>query len=119
MTIQERIKQRRLELNLTLKDVADALSVAESTVSRYESSNIANMKIDKLKSLADVLKCTPEYLMGWEEKPKPTAELAELLITIKNNQRLLQLCKDYLELNPTQQETVIALVHSMIPEQGV
>lgn len=62
------IKNRRLELGLTLKDVANALGVAESTVSRYESSDIQNMGIDKIEALARVLKCSPTYLMGWETK---------------------------------------------------
>lgn len=78
LKIQEKIKNRRLELGLTLKDVADALGVAESTVSRYETENIANMKINKLKALADVLKCTPEYLMGWDETIKDSLDLSGL-----------------------------------------
>lgn len=60
------IKKRRLELGLTLKDVAKALGVAESTVSRYESSDIQNMGIDKIEALSRVLKCSPTYLMGWD-----------------------------------------------------
>lgn len=60
------IKKRCLELGLTLKDVAKALGVAESTVSRYESLDIQNMGIDKIEALAKVLKCSPAYLMGWE-----------------------------------------------------
>ena len=63
--INEIIKQRRIELGLTLKDVAKALNVAESTVSRYESSDIQNMGIDKIEALSVVLKCSPGYLMGW------------------------------------------------------
>ena len=46
----EIIKQRRIELGLTLKDIAKALKVAESTVSRYESSDIQNMGIDKIEA---------------------------------------------------------------------
>ncbi len=71
MAINQIIKQRRLELGLTLKEVAAALGIAESTVSRYESSDIQNMGIDKIESLAKVLQCSPAYLMGWEEQ-KPT-----------------------------------------------
>lgn len=67
MEINKIIKKRRLELGLTLKDVAYALGIAESTVSRYESSDIQNMGIDKIESLAKVLECSPAYLMGWEE----------------------------------------------------
>jgi len=67
MEINEIIKKRRDELNLTLEDVAQALGVAKSTVSRYETKDIHNMGIDKIEMLAKVLKCTPGYLMGWEE----------------------------------------------------
>lgn len=65
VSVNELIKKRRLELGLTLKDVAKALNVAESTVSRYESSDIQNMGIDKIEALSVVLKCSPGYLMGW------------------------------------------------------
>ena len=43
MNIQTIIKNRRLELDLTMKDVAKALGVSEATVSRYESGEIQNM----------------------------------------------------------------------------
>lgn len=38
-TLNERIKQRRRELGLTQKELADKLSVSDKTVSRWESSN--------------------------------------------------------------------------------
>ena len=66
MEISERIKKRRLELGLTLEDVAEKLGVAKSTVLRYETKAIGNMGLDKLELLAVALKCTPAYLMGWE-----------------------------------------------------
>lgn len=73
--INEIIKQRRIELGLTLKDIAKALNVSESTVSRYESSEIQNMGIDKIEALSKILKCSPGYLMGWiTEKELPTTE---------------------------------------------
>lgn len=67
MTIQQRIKERRLALGMTLAEVAYKAGISESTLSRYETSGIQNMGIDKLQKLADVLKTTPAYLMGWEE----------------------------------------------------
>lgn len=65
--IHNLIKQRRLELGLTLKDVSQALGVAESTILRYETSDIQNMGIDKIENLAKVLNTTPDYLMGWKK----------------------------------------------------
>lgn len=66
-TIQDKIKERRLELGLTLEDVAKALNVNKSTVLRYETKNIEKMPINVIPPLAKILKCSPEYLMGWED----------------------------------------------------
>ena len=92
MDIHNIIKNRRLELGLTLKDVAKSLGVAESTVSRYETSDIQNMGIDKIESLAKVLHCTPEYLMGWEKTPNEDIDIEKL-----NNDNQIKL-KEYFEL---------------------
>lgn len=70
MDISKIIKNRRQELGLTLKDIAKALGIAESTVSRYESSDIQNMGIDKIEALSNILECSPAYLMGWEDSAK-------------------------------------------------
>ena len=68
MDIGERIKTRRKEIGLSAEQVADQLKVSPATIYRYESSDIANMRIDKLEPIAKVLKTTPAYLMGWEDK---------------------------------------------------
>lgn len=69
MKVQDIIKSRRLELGLTMKDVAKALGVSEGTISRYESGEIQNMGIDKIEALSKVFHCSPGYLMGWEINP--------------------------------------------------
>ena len=74
MAVQDIIKGRRKYLGLTLREVADKLNVSEGTVSRYESGDIQNMGIDKIAALARVLKCSPGYLMGWEENPEGSSE---------------------------------------------
>ena len=63
MQINEIIKKRRKELGLTLKQVAEQLGVSESLISRYESKDVKNMGIDKIAPLAEILKCTPAYLI--------------------------------------------------------
>lgn len=84
MNLQDRIKARRLELGMTLADVAYKMGVAESTVSRYESSHIQDIKIDKFKRLADVLKTTPAELLGWNEKEAtPDVVYNDILIELE------------------------------------
>ena len=64
----QRIKALRQERGLTLEQVADVVGVGKSTVRKWETGMIANMRRDKIASLAKALSTTPEYLMGWEDK---------------------------------------------------
>ena len=57
------LKKRRLQLNLTLKDVAKAVGVSEATVSRWETGCIANMKTDKIYALSKILELPPDALL--------------------------------------------------------
>lgn len=68
MDIGQRIKSRRLQLGLTLEELAKKLNVNKSTVHRYETSEIKNMSINVIKPIADALLTTPSYLMGWDDE---------------------------------------------------
>lgn len=70
----QRIKALRKEKRLTLEQVADIVGVGKSTVRKWETGMIANMKRDKIASLAKALGTTPEYLMGWDEKKDSPTE---------------------------------------------
>lgn len=74
-SIQEKIKARRLELGLSLEDVAKELGVNRSTVMRYESKSIEKMPIDVIPPLAKILQCSPKYLMGWEDESVTEMEI--------------------------------------------
>ena len=64
----QRIKALRQEKGLTLEQVADIVGVGKSTVRKWETGMIANMRRDKIADLAKALGTTPAYLMGWEEE---------------------------------------------------
>lgn len=70
METKDIIRNRRIELELTMKDVAEMVGVSEGTISRWESGNISNMRRDKIVLLARALKIQPAVIMGWEE-PDP------------------------------------------------
>ena len=66
--LNERIKNMRLKHQLTLLDVANYLNIKEATVQRYESGEITNIKHNTIVSLAKLFKCSPVFLMGWENE---------------------------------------------------
>jgi len=61
--IANKIKSRRIELNLTLEDVAQAVGVGRSTVRKWETGMIKNMGRDKIARLAEVLQISPVELV--------------------------------------------------------
>ena len=63
----QRIKALRQEKGLTLEQVAEVVGVGKSTVRKWETGMIANMRRDKIADLARALGTTPAYLMGWNE----------------------------------------------------
>ena len=65
----QRIKKLRQEKGLTLEQVASVVGVGKSTVRKWETGMIANMRRDKIAALAQALGTTPAYLMGWKEEP--------------------------------------------------
>ncbi|MCQ2009222.1 helix-turn-helix domain-containing protein [Sporolactobacillus sp. STSJ-5] len=67
MTISERIKEMRLKRDLTQKQLGDIIKKSEATVNRYESGNIKNLKNDTILEIAQALRCSPAYLMGWSD----------------------------------------------------
>jgi repressor LexA len=66
MEVKDIIRNRRLEMGLTMKELAEKVGVSEGTVSRWESGNISNMKRDKVALLSKILGVPLEVLMGWE-----------------------------------------------------
>lgn len=77
MNTKNIIRDRRIELGLTMKDVAAHVGVSEGTVSRWESGNIANMKRSRIYSLAEILQISPVVLIGDEEKNLPATGQGE------------------------------------------
>lgn len=67
MTTGERIKKRRVQLGLTVPEVADRLGVSVATMYRYEKGEIEKLPSSVLAPLSHLLRTTPAWLMGWEE----------------------------------------------------
>ena len=59
MKASDIIKTRRAELNLTLEDIGKYVGVGKSTVKKWESGQIENMRRDKIALLANILQVDP------------------------------------------------------------
>ena len=63
MTVGERIKQPRKELNLTQQQLANRVGVTYIQIGRYEIGK-SNASADVLQKVAEALSTTTDFLMG-------------------------------------------------------
>ena len=99
MEIKDLLREKRIELGLTMKELAIKVGVSEGTISRWESGEISNMKRDKAGKLAEILGISPAVIMGWEEKQEyylnpETAQMAQELFDNPNMRILFDAARD-------------------------
>lgn len=61
------LKDRRIELGLTLEQVGELVGVGKSTVRKWENGLIENMGRDKISKLAKALQVSPLFIMHIED----------------------------------------------------
>lgn len=109
----QRIKELRQQRGLTLEQVATIVGVGKSTVRKWETGMIANMKRDKIASLAMALGTTPAYLMGWEENEEEKEIPGEIVLT-EDEKMLLNLFRRVPEQN---QAMVLEMIRAAVKTQ--
>ena len=67
MTVGERIKQRRLELDMTQEELAKKLGYKTRTAISNVEKGKEDLTTTRVMKFADALGVTPGYLMGWDD----------------------------------------------------
>ena len=114
--IVKRIKERRLELNLSYQDIADATGLSKSTIQRYETGSIRKLPVNQIEDIAKALHVTPGYLMGWEDTPgyytdPETARLAQEAANDPDMRLLLDAKRD---LSPEDMKVIIDMAKRLL-----
>lgn len=82
MSIGNRIKQLRTDMNMSQVDFASAIGVSKQTLYKYENGLITNIPSDKIELTAEICGVSPAYIMGWDIQ-----ETSE--ITISSEEKIL------------------------------
>lgn len=61
------MRYRRQELGMTMQDLADAIGVSKSTISRYESGGIEKLPVTHIGAIARALQVSPLYFLGFND----------------------------------------------------
>lgn len=99
------------------KEIADAIGVSPQTFNTWYQG-IALPRMAKVEKLARFFGISKSDLL--EERAlldKTVADSARLLIQIKNSPELMQLNRDFIQLSGSHQQSVLNLVHSLLPNE--
>lgn len=96
-TISHRIKQTRLEKNLTQEFLADTVNVNPSHISNIENHR-TKVSLDTLVNLANAMEVTVDYLLSDEYISPDTALETTILIetrklTTRDKERLIKIIR--------------------------
>ena len=82
LTIQERLKDLRVERGLTLEQLAEQTQLSKSALGSYEADDFKDISHYALIKLAKFYGVTADYLLGLTEtKSHPNADLADLRLS--------------------------------------
>ena len=108
MTTGQRMKNRRIELGITVQDIAKSLNISVATVYRYEKGDIEKVPGKILEPLAKILQTTPAYLMGWESSTTSSPK------KVDSSEELVNI---YEQLIPNNQKKVLTYSKSLLSAQ--
>ena len=115
MTVGDRIKQKRIELNLSQDELAKKVGYkSRSSIQKIESAR--NLPLPKVEKMALALECSPSYLMGWEDENGEQAIMSQLVDAYVQNQKASELFELYRNAPPEIQNAVDLLLKQNKPK---
>lgn len=120
MTVGNRIKQSREKADLSQVELAKKIGVSKQTLYKYENDIITNIPSDKLQGIADTLKISPAYLMGWEDNMSNENSdiVADFLPDLFSNEKMLECIKKLYDLSKEHQQTIFDTVAYWYEKEG-
>lgn len=100
MTVGERIRNRRLSLDMTQDELAQKTGYkSRSSINKIESSR--NLPLSKVEKMAKALNCAPSLLMGWED----TEDISDDMVS-----EHIELISLYEQMNEKQKAGIIDMM---------
>ena len=85
-TLGQRIKNRRIELNMTQEELGKKVGYKSRTTVNKVELGICSLNESKIIAFAKALDTTPAYIMGWNEPTKQENELINLILQLTDEE---------------------------------
>ncbi|MEG0133066.1 MAG: helix-turn-helix domain-containing protein [Clostridium sp.] len=109
MEIKDVIRKKREELNLTYEQLGNMVGVGKSTVRKWETGMIENMRRDNIMALAKALNLSPSIIMGWNNDKSDKIEITTCLVDMKET----KLINSFNKLNETGKDEALKRISEL------
>jgi transcriptional regulator with XRE-family HTH domain len=91
MTIGERIKESRIKLNWSQRELSEKMGYSNhSTIVRIENNKV-DIPYSRIIQFAEVLGVSIAYLMGWDKEEKNNNTIASIVVRLRTDSDFLSL----------------------------
>jgi transcriptional regulator with XRE-family HTH domain len=113
MRIGERIRQRRIELEWSQRELAAKMKYSHhSTLARIETGKV-DVSQTRIVQFAEVLGVSVAYLMGWEEEQKKNDIQADIILKMRTDSTFLSVVENLYKLDKDKLETINQMLNTL------
>ena len=110
MNIGKKIKERRIELGWSQRELSDRMGYSNhSTITRIESGKV-DIPQSKVVKFAEVMGTTVAYLMDWEEVQKNNDAISDIIIRMRTDEKFMSAVKTLYELDDEKLSNLLAFL---------
>lgn len=113
MHIGERIKKRRIELQMSQRDLAYKMGYTNnSTIVKIEQGKV-DVYQGKIEKFAEILGVSIAYLMGWEEEEKKNDTISDVIIKMRTDSTFMSVVESLYKLDNDKLESINQMLNTL------
>ena len=111
MTVGDRIRSLRDAAGMTQVELAGRVGLTKQTLYKYENNVVKNIPYALIEKIANELRVSELYLLGWEKGNG--SEYSSLEALVINDDALMRRLEKYVKLPQKQKDAILKLIDSM------
>ena len=113
MEIGERIRQRRMELGLSQRELARRMGYSDnSTLARIEQGKV-DVYQNKIVQFSEVLDVSIAYLMGWIEDEQKNDLIAEVVLRMRSDNEFMSAVESLYKLDKDKFQSINQMLNTL------
>ena len=112
MKIGDRIKQRRIELEWSQRDLAEKMGYNHSTITRIETGKI-DITQSRVVQFSEVLGVSIAYLMGWEDDEQKNDIITDVVLKMRTDTEFMSAVESLYKLDSDKLHSINQMLNTL------